>query len=317
VLASGPARADYVDVPPQPAPDRDRGNFWRDMLWPHKDEVDAIVFKARTALQSADLGLYADYDPSGTERIRFFREAYGPLRYARKLAPDNVEVLRMLAICADEQGKTREAIDALQSAIDVLGRDKATPDLTGRLGIVYLRLGMLDDAIRYLRMAQGPVVPGQPITAHVLVHLATALAARGQMSEAIDTLANAIPPGLQYYQNELALVSIALAVQYDRDEQRGQAFAVLDAMQTSLQGQLASIGLPALATLRFSPAEDRHYYYGLLYEAAGHLSEARTEWTLYAADPQATYRRRALEHVRDIDALRRSAPPRGRTRRHP
>jgi hypothetical protein len=149
------------------------------------------------------------------------------------------------------------------------------------------------------------------------VHLSNALAARGQMSEAIDTLANAIPPGLQYYQNELALVSIALAVQYDRDEQRGQAFAVLDAMQTSLQGQLASIGLPALATLRFSPAEDRHYYYGLLYEAAGHLSEARTEWTLYAADPQATYRRRALEHVRDIDALRRSAPPRGRTRRHP
>jgi len=308
-VAPARARAEVMDMPAPQVQDPDRGNFWRDMLWPHKDEVDAIVFKARSTLQNAELGLYADYDPSGTERIRFFREAYGPLKYARSLAPDNIEVLRMLAVCADEQGKTREAIEALRAAIDVAGIDKVSADITGRLGIIYLRLGKLDDAIRYLRMAQGPVVPGQPVTAHVLVHLATALAGRGQMSEAIDVLANAIPAGLQYYPNELTLVSLALAVQYDRDEQRGAAFDILDGMQNTLQGQLASMGLPALATVRFAPAEDRHYYFGLLYEAAGHLSEARTEFALYAADQAASYRRRALEHVRGIDELRRTTRP--------
>jgi tetratricopeptide (TPR) repeat protein len=306
VLAATTARAEVIDMPQQPAPDPDRGNFWRDLMWPHKDEVDGIVFKVRQAIQNADIGLYADYDPSGTERIRFFRESYGPLKYARTLAPDNVEVLRLLAVCADEQGKTREAIEALQSAIDQAGIDKVGADVTGRLGMIYLRLGKYDDAIRYLRTAQGPIVPGQPLTAHVLVHLSTALAARGQMSEAIDVLANALPAGLQYYTNEFALVAIALAVQYDRDEQRGAAFDILEGMQSSLQGQLASIGLPALATLRFSPPGDRHYYYGLLYEAAGHLVEARTEFALYAADPAAPYRRRALDHVHGIDQLRKT-----------
>jgi hypothetical protein len=80
-------------------------------------------------------------------------------------------------------------------------------------------------------------------------------------------------------------------------------------MQNSLQGQIASIGLPALATVRFAPAGDRHYYYALLYEAAGHLSEARTEWALYAADTAAPYRRRALEHVHYIDTMHEVTKP--------
>jgi tetratricopeptide (TPR) repeat protein len=310
VAGGGPrAQAEVIDMPVQPQPDGERGNFWRDMLWPHKDEVDLIVLKARQAIAQADLGLYADYDPTGTERVRFFREAYGPLKYARKLDPENVDVLRLLAQAADEHGKTREAIEALQAAIDIVGRDKAGPDITGRLGIIYLRLGQTDDALRNLRAAQGPVIPGSPITAHVLVHLANALASRGQMSEAIDVLTNALPDNLQYYANELALVSFALAVQLDRDEQRGAAFDILDHMQNTLGGQLASLGLPALATVRFAPAEDRHYYYGLLYEAAGHLTEARTEFALYAAAGNLPYRRRALEHVAGIDAIRKNPPP--------
>lgn len=302
------AHAEVIDMPAHLPVDPDRGNFWREMLWPHKDEVDMILVKARQAIQNADLGLYADYDPTGVERVRFFRETYGPLKHARKLAPDSVDVLRMLGQVADEFGKTREAIEALQAAIDILGADKAGADVTGRLGIIYLRLGKTDDAIRYLRHAQGPVIAGQPLTAHVLVHLANALAARGQMSEAIDVLSNAIPANLQYYPNETALISFALAVQYDRDEQRGAAFDILDHMQNTLQGQIASLGLPALATMRFAPAEDRHYYYGLLYEAAGHLSEARAEFALYAAAGNLPYRRRALEHVTGIDALRKNAP---------
>jgi len=103
VLARG-ATAEVIDMPPAPPVDPDRGNFWRDMLWPHKDEVDSIVGKARLAIQNADMGLYADYDPTGVERLRFYRETYGPLRHARTLAPENLEVLRLLGQVADEHG---------------------------------------------------------------------------------------------------------------------------------------------------------------------------------------------------------------------
>ena len=158
-------------------------------------------------------------------------------------------------------------------------------------------------------MAQGPVTAGQPLTGHVVVHLSNALAARGQMTEAIDVLANNIPATIQYYVNEQALVSFGLAVQYDRDEQRGAAFEVLDHMQTVLQGQLGAMVHAVLGGFRFAPAEDRHYYYGLLYEAAGHYTEARAEWALYAAAGNLPYRRRALDHIEAIDRLRRAPPP--------
>lgn len=302
---AAPARADYVDVPSEPAPSPDRGNFWRNLLTPHHDEVELILTRARSALQTADAALYSDYDATGTERIRFYKEIYGALKYARKLEPDNVEVLRMLGLAADAHGKTREAIEAFQTAIDLAG-DKVPTEVPGRLGIIYLRLGQIDDAIRYLHMAQGPIVAGQPITAQILVHLSTALALRGQMSDAIDVLATNVPTTAQYFQNELLLVSFALAVQYDRDEQRGAAFETLDRMQNVLQGQLAMMGQQQLAGMRFSPPEDKHYYYGLLYEANGNYVEARAEWALYAAAGNLPFRRRALDHIAAIDALQRA-----------
>ena len=312
VLAlAGTARAE-VEVGPTPPPvDPDRGNFWRDMLSPHKDEVDMILLKARQATNTADMALYSDYDPTGLERIKFYREVYGMLRYARKLAPDNVDVLRLLGQTADEHGKTREAIEAFQAAIDIAGLEGAGIDATGRLGIIYLRLGKVDEAIRLLRAAQVPVTAGQPLSAQVVVHLSHALATKGQMTEAIDILANNIPAQVQYYPNELTLVSFALAVQYDRDDQRGAAFEVLDKMQNTLQGQLGAMVQNVLAGMRFAPAEDRHYYYGLLYESAGHYTEARAEWALYANAGEQPYRRRALEHIQAIDALRRAPPAEG------
>jgi tetratricopeptide (TPR) repeat protein len=303
---AGQARSELVAEPSRPAPDPDRGDFWRDLVSPHKDEVDSILAKARTALQTADVALYSDYDPTGDGRARFYREVNAMLRYARRLAPDNLEVLRLYAQTSDELGKTRQAVEALQTAIDLTGPDKAGPDLAGRLGIIYLRLGQLDDAIRYLRIAQGAIVPNQMITAHVLVHLAGALARRGQTAEAIDVLANSLPAAVPYYSNEVALVTFALAVQYDRDDQRGAAFEVLDRMLTVLQNQLGTTLQNSLAAMRFAPAEDQHYYQGLLYEAVGNYTEARAEWALYAAGPELPYRARALEHISAIDAQRRA-----------
>jgi tetratricopeptide (TPR) repeat protein len=308
LLVATPASAntELLDPPQQPRADPDRGNFWRNMLWPHKDEVDQILGKARLAISNADLGLYAEYDPSGTERVRFFREAFWPLRYARTLAPDHIDVLRMLGHVADEHGRTREAIDALRTAIELVGIDKAGPEITGRLGIIYARMGKVDEALRYLRAAEGPLTPNSMLSAQVLVHLSHLLAARGRMSDAIDVLANALPtPAPQYYPNELALVMLALAVQYDRDEQPGAAFEILDRMHVNMQGQLVALGTSAFATVRFAPATDRHYYHGLLYEVGGELSEARAEFALYAAAGDQPYRGRALQHVAAIDALRR------------
>jgi tetratricopeptide (TPR) repeat protein len=308
LLLGRQVHADLIQAPPPP-PDPERGNFWRDMIAPHQAEVSTILFKVRTALNQADSALASDYDPAGQERLRFYREVLGALRYARRLQPDNVDVLRLLAQTSDELGYTRQAIEALQAALDVTGMPKAPADLTGRLGIIYLRLGKLDDALRYLRLAQGPVTPGQPLTAQVLVHLSNALAQRGQVGEAIDTLANAVPLNAPYYSTEAALVAFSLAVQYDRDEQRGAAFEVLDRMQTVLQGQMGALVQTSLASMRFAPAEDQHYYLGLLYEAVGSYSEARAEWALYAAAPDLPYRGRALDHIAAIDAQRRATPP--------
>ena len=297
-------RSDAKPVPP-PAPLR-TGEFWEAVIEPHGDEIRSILAKAREALRTAESGAQSDIDPTGLERLRFYRETYRVLRYAHRLSPDNVEVLALLGRTADAIGNTRQAIDAFEGALKIAGPDKAGTVVTGGLGTIYLRLGRLDDAIRYLEMAQGPVVPNSPASASVVIDLATALALRGETSEAIDVLKNAIPPqNVIDYTPEMQLVQFALAVQYDRDEQRGAAYEVLDHLQVALQGQMGQQLQVALATIRYAPPEDEHYYRALYYEALGHYVEARAEWAQYAASG-AAYRARALDHVAAIDARRRN-----------
>jgi hypothetical protein len=61
--------------------------------------------------------------------------------------------------------------------------------------------------------------------------------------------------------------------------------------------------------MRLAPAEDQHYYLGLLYESVGSYPEARAEWALYAEVPDLPYRARALDHIAAIDAQRRARRP--------
>jgi tetratricopeptide (TPR) repeat protein len=290
--------------------DPDRGDFWREVTEPHSAQVERLLFLARQMLQQTDNAQFGDYDPTGEQRAKFFVDVYGMMRYAHKLAPDNLEVLKLLAQSADELGKTRQALDALEAAVHLVGPDKVGPEIAGRLGAIYLRLGKIDDAIRFLRIAQGPVAAMNPTSAQVVVHLSSALAARGEMSAAIEVLENSLPPNVPYYSNELALVGFALAVQYDRDDQRGAAFDVLDRMQSQLQAQqFAAQVQNGLALMRWAPAEDQHYYQALLYEAMGHYVEARAEWALYAASGDLPFRARALQHIAAIDALPHRPPP--------
>lgn len=301
-LAADRAAARPGALSVQPA---DTGDFWRDVIEPHGVQVAAIVTRAKKAIDNAAEAL-PDSETAVDQRVHTLGEAYGMLRYARKLSPDNTEVLGLLGTAADELGKTRQALDALEACVRIEGPERAAADVTGRLGMIYLRLGKLDDAVRWLRYAQGPIaVAGNAVP---IVHLATALAARGSMSEAIDVLTNALPAQTNYFTDPVTLVSFALAVSYDRDDQPGAAFEVLDRMQATLQQELAPFTQRALAAMRFAPAEDQYYYQAMLYEALGDYIEARAEWALYASVTDAPWRRRALEHVKAIDAQRAAGP---------
>jgi len=298
--------------PPRPAA-RDDGSstLWRDVIEPHGGEVASLLSRAHAVMSK----LSEPGDATAERRQRLTGDAYSMLRYAHKLSPDNTEVLGLLGRAADELGKTRQAIDALEACVRLQGPEHADAEVTDRLGTIYLRLGRLDDAIRWLRYAQAPMSASNNAT--VAVHLATALAVRGEMSNAIDVLISALPtPTPIYYTEPVTLVSFALAVNYDRDEQRGAAFEVLDRMQSALQQELGTFIQRAFADLRFAPAEDEYYYHALLYEALGAYAEARIEWTLYAAVPDAPWRSRALEHVRALDALR-AAPAASPASLHP
>jgi tetratricopeptide (TPR) repeat protein len=328
VALAARADAEVAMPPPEPPVDPNRGNFWRELAEPHADEVHMILYKVRAAISQGELTGLAEYDPTGENHQKLYRDLYGMLRYARKLAPDNLDVLKLYAQTADAIGKTRQAMDALHAVIDVVGAEKAGNEVTGQLGEIYLRLGNLDEAIRYLRLAQGPIVPSAPITAHVLIHLSTALALRGQTTEAIDVLAGALPASPPYYSNEMQMVAFALAVAYDRDDQRSAALETLDHLHAALQESWGPMIQTALTSLRFAPAEDQQYYRALLLEATDSYSDARAEWALYAA-ANGTYARRALDHIAAIDKRPKSAvsvlpPPNAfpggmirRSRRHP
>jgi tetratricopeptide (TPR) repeat protein len=281
------------------------GDFWRDVVDPHAAEIANIVHSVRTAIKTADDALQSDAEWAVEQRMRYYRDAYGMLQYARRLAPEHPEVLALLGRAADEIGMTRVAIDALEAHVRIRGPEKTSADAVGRLGAIYLRLGERDAAVRYLRQAQGPL---RPETAQPLVHLANALAARGEVQAAVDTLTSVVPARPpSYYPQELTLAAFALAVIYDRDEQRGAAFEVLDRMRTTLQHAFGPQVLNALARMRYAPAEDQHYYLALLYEALDQYPEARAAWALYAASGDTPWRDRALDHIRAIDAQRRAA----------
>jgi tetratricopeptide (TPR) repeat protein len=301
--------ASRVAAKPEPPPQRPAakgGDFWRDIVEPNADEVRALVTKAKNAMRIADEALQTDAEWAVDQRMKYFEAAYGMMRYARKLSPDSGEVLGLLGRAADELGKTRQAIEAYEAAIRVLGPDKAGADVTGRLGAVYLRMGDRDAGIRWLRQAVGPL---SPTTASATALLANALATRGEVSAGIEVIQAAMPLNTSYYSHEVSLLAFTLAVILDRDEQRGAAFEVLDRMKTTLQQQFGTQLQNVLAQTRFSPAEDQHYYLALLYETLDQMTEARAEWALFAASGDSPWRARALDHIHAIDAQRKAAKP--------
>jgi tetratricopeptide (TPR) repeat protein len=267
-------------VSPSDAKPRPKGpstsNFWRDIVEPHADEVKRLVENARQHMSFGDGAVSGEVEPA--RRLQAYHDAYSLMVYARKLSPQNLDVLAMLGITADEIGKTRQALDAFRAYLKITTDDKANAEVTGRLGAIYFRLGDLGTAIHYLRLAQAGAA-----SAATLVHLSNALALQGEAAESIDVLTNALPSSAQYYTNDMTLVAFALAVAYDRDGRTSEAFEVLDRLKSQqVQGYVPQVQL-VLAQMRFAPPEDRHYYQAFLYESFDAYVEARAEWATYAA----------------------------------
>lgn len=315
-LGAGTAADAQPGAAPPSARLPSRPGLWSRIVDPNGDEVRMLVAKARAAMLRADEARNGDEEWALEQRARFYRDAYNLLTYARKRAPENVEALAAFARAAEELGRTAEALEALERAAKLTGPERAPIEVVARLGALHLRAGDTERALRWLRLAQGPVpLHGNALEqAYAVIYFATVLAARGDVATAIHAIAAALPDRLHsHVSHETTILTFALAVLLDRDEQRAAAFEVLDHMQSALGAQYRPQIQLELARMRFWPAEDLHYYRALLYESFNQYVEARAEWALYAAAGQPAYRGRALDHIQAIDAQRRanagSKPP--------
>lgn len=301
LLTSGAALAHPHQDAAQPDDD---GDFWRDLLEPHAAEVASLVERASSLLDEATT---IDAEASGDvdRRERRLARAQGMLDHARALSPEQPDVLRVLGLTLDAMGRTGEAIELLERAARLAPLERVHTEVADRLGVIALRRGRPDDALRWLRTAAASRGPGGWIAP--VVHLAGALTARGELTAAIELLRDRqARPGTTPTPEELQ-AGLALAVAYDRDEQPGAAFAVLDRMQPAalnppspnFDGETVARPLRAMG---FAPAEDEYYYLAMLDETGGHYLAARARWVSYASIPGVAWRRRALDHIAQIDA---------------
>jgi tetratricopeptide (TPR) repeat protein len=300
-LASTTAAADaYYYEPPPPAAPKD--DFWREVVAPHGDEIQAILQKAQMALQQAAQCTSQDCDATGEGRTKLLDDVYGMLRYARKLDPRQTDVLNYLGWAAEESGRASAAVEAYQAYFAEMKPDATIPgDIHVRIGRAYLRLGRSEDAIRHFRSALQPGVGYGPV-ATAPAYLGLTLMNEGRIGDAIDEL-NANVNLQQMWGPEPLQAILTLVVAYDRDEQISAAFQILDSMQNQLSTSYSQYLQMAVSTMVFVPAHDQHYYLGLVYESQGYFAEARNEWLLYSQAEGAPYRGRALDHVAAIDKL--------------
>jgi tetratricopeptide (TPR) repeat protein len=277
--------------------------FWSNVVSPHAARVSAITREAAALIDEA-------LDPAyGGDRRTPLLDAHRRLIRARELSPDDPALLAQLGRVADELGRTREAIAILEHCIRVAGAEVAGAAVTGRLGAIYLRIGERDAAIRWLRKAQ-VIEPGP----QAAILLANALAARGEVTAGIEVLSELLPErriGAAGIDEGALSITFALAVIYDRDEQRGAAFQLLDALFAQQPQWIATVRNDR-ALARLAPVEDVHYFQALLAEANGELAAARAAWALYANSGDSPWRARALEHIAAIDRAQRrrqTSPP--------
>ncbi len=296
-----------------PDPDaRDHGDFWGEVVSPHRDEIAAIKLHLRDALAAIPADWSADH------RAGMVAEALRLTGYARRLDPGDLDLLYYQGALADEGGQAALAQRLLGEYVARTPRQGQRVEALVRLGKIALRQRRPELAIGPLRQAVAEPAERRTTSA-ARIYLAHALDGSGRTGEAIDLLAERVAtPG--NWEAEDAAVWLALATLYDRDDQISRAFDLVMTAQHVLGPQFAERMEAGLASVPPVPAPEIHYARGFLYETAGFLLEARTEWQGYLRMTTiARHRDRARDHLAAIDkllALRR-APPRARPARLP
>jgi tetratricopeptide (TPR) repeat protein len=291
---------------------KDRQNFWSWLSDPHKAEVDQVLAHAMENRRQAtsDGGAFDDsgaYQPGRAERRRrLLADAQGMLWYARRLAPARTDVLRELAIVADESDEPG-AEKALERYLAQEVPERISADARVRLGRWYARQRRFADATVQLRLALGSPATDLRARSQATILMATVLMHSGRLAEAIDLLGSAVasipmPP----YGFVDHATQFALAVAYDRDEQITLAHETLATMRAGNPEAFSAVltefegrGHP----IAFVPPWERHYYAGLQFELLGHLAEARAEWLAYLRVDDAPYRGRVRQHLELVDRL--------------
>ncbi|HVK73814.1 MAG TPA: tetratricopeptide repeat protein [Kofleriaceae bacterium] len=298
VAGLGLAAVLTTHVAAEPDPDaRDRGDFWREVVSPHHDEVTALKAQLRDALAA----IISDGNPE--HRAGLVLEATRMARYARQLDPGDVELLYYLAALADEGGHSAAAQRQLVDYVSRTPRPSMRLDALVRLGKIALRQRRPELAIGALRQALAERGDRRS-TAAAAIYLAHALDAAGRTGDAIDLLASQIATQPGAWEAEDAAIWLALATLYDRDEQISQAFELVMTAQNVLGAGFAERMEAGLAAVPPVPAPEIHYTRAFVYETAGFLLEARAEWQSYLRmTTVARYRDRAAAHLAAIDGL--------------
>ncbi len=294
---------------PQRDPDvRDHGEFWGEVVSPHRDEVSAIKLQLKDALAI----VAADWNPD--HRARVLAEATRMARHARSLDPGDLEVVYYLGALADEAGRTPEAVRFLTEASQRAPRGAARSDALVRLGKLALRRGRPADAIAPLRLvlSERPDRRTQTIAS---VYLAHALDGAGLTADAIDLLRPRVEAASGNWDVEESLEWLTLALLYDRDEQVSHAFELVVRAQTALTSSYAERMEAGLALAPPVPAAEIHYARAFMYETAGFLHEARTEWAAYVRLPLAGGTARARAHLEAVDRILAERRPGASSRR--
>lgn len=294
---------------PGPDPDaRDHGDFWAEVVSPNHDELLGIKAQLRDALSIAA----GDWNPD--HRAALLREATRLARHARTLDPDDAELVFYLGALADDAGSAVLAQRMLTQFTAGATRGPLRGEALLRLGRLALRQGSPAHAIGPLRQAVAERADRR-VTTIATVHLADALDAAGRTSAAIDLLSQRVAAATGNWDNEEALLVLALAVLYDRDEQISQAFELITRAQRALDGAYAERLEAGLALAPPVPAAELHYHRAFLYETAGFVHEARAEWAAYVRIGTGRSVARARAHLAALDDQLRARRP--AKRRHP
>lgn len=275
---------------------RDRGEFWAEVVSPHRAQVGAIKLALRDALGV----LTSDWSPEQRERV--VAEATRLARHARTLAPDDPELGYYLGALADEAGLAGEAARRLAEFAARAPRGPARTDALLRLGRLALRRGEPAAALGPLRQALGERADRRSSSV-AAVYLAHALDGVGRTGDAVELLSLRVEAGTGSWEAEDALEWLTLAVIYDRDEQITHAFDLVVRAQQALSGSYAERLEAGLALAPPVPAAELHYHRAFLYETAGFLHEARAEWLAYVRLPTALAPARARAHLAALDRL--------------